>query len=98
MGCPLVEGLESRVLLSRVLGIDISGYQPSNINWTQVKNGNGSTVPGHAYAYAKATEGVGFADGHYSGYVSGARSGGVKIGAYHYARYDLGNDPVAEAD
>jgi lysozyme len=94
----LIEPLEGRVLLSRVLGIDISHYQPTTINWTQVKNGNGSTVPGRAFAYAKAVEGTGYNDPAFAGFVSGAHAAGVKIGAYDYARYDLAVDPVAEAD
>jgi lysozyme len=94
----LIEPLEGRVLLARVLGIDISHYQPTTINWTQVKNGNGSTIPGRAFAYAKAVEGTGYNDPAFAGFVSGAHAAGVKIGAYDYARYDLGVDPVAEAD
>jgi lysozyme len=94
----LIDSLEPRLLLARPLGIDISGYQPTNINWAQVKSGNGSTIPGRSFTYAKATEGVGFSDSHFAGYVSGAHAAGMKIGAYHYARYDLGNSPVSEAD
>src|SRR4051812_37985933 len=93
-----LEELEGRVLMARVLGIDISHWQPATGNWAQVRSGNGADAPGYTFAYAKATEGTGYKDANFPGYVSGAHAAGFKIGAYDYARYDQGVDPVAEAN
>lgn len=73
----------------RPLGIDVSEYQgtldspPTNVNWTSVKN-SGSV----SYAWAKATEGTTFTDPDYTYNASHAKSAGVPIGAYHFARPD----------
>src|SRR5436305_15176786 len=83
----LIDALEPRLLLARPLGIDISHWQPTAINWAQVKSGNGSTIPGRDFAYAKASEGLTYHDDHFVGYVTGAPAAAMKIGAYHYARH-----------
>src|SRR5438876_10767388 len=86
-----IEQLESRVLMARPLGIDVSDYQPS-INWTSVKSA------GYDFAWTKATEGVTFnATTFTSTRMNSAKNAGVVIGAYHYARYD-NNTATAEVN
>jgi GH25 family lysozyme M1 (1,4-beta-N-acetylmuramidase)/alpha-tubulin suppressor-like RCC1 family protein len=68
-----------RALAQRPLGTDVSGYQPS-INWTTVKNA------GVAFAWAKATEGTDYVNPDFTAQETGAKSVGIYIGAYHYAR------------
>ena len=63
----------------RPLGTDVSGHQPS-IDWTTVRNA------GVAFAWAKATEGTGYTSPDFGAQESGAKSVGIFIGAYHYAR------------
>src|ERR1022692_1892730 len=63
----------------RPLGTDVSGYQPS-INWTTVKNA------GVAFAWSKATEGTGYVNPYFTSQEAGAKSVGIYIGAYHFAR------------
>ena len=63
----------------RPLGTDVSGYQPS-INWTTVKNG------GVTFAWTKATEGTGYVNPYFTAQETGAKSVGIYIGAYHFAR------------
>lgn len=68
-----------RALAQRPLGTDVSGYQPS-INWTTVKNA------GVAFAWTKATEGTDYVNPYFTAQEAGAKSVGIYIGAYHYAR------------
>src|SRR5437588_3871888 len=70
-----------RALAQRPLGIDVSDYQGS-INWTSVKNA------GIAFAWTKATEGTGGLQTYFAVNEANAKTAGVPIGAYHYARYD----------
>jgi autotransporter-associated beta strand protein len=63
----------------RPMGTDVSGYQPS-INWTTVKNA------GVTFAWAKATESTGYTSPDFASQMAGAKSVGIYIGAYHFAR------------
>lgn len=68
--------------LVQVLGIDVySGNAP--INWTQVKGA------GYTFAWAKATEGVGYTDSQYATFAVSGVNAGMKMGAYHFWRGDL---------
>lgn len=68
--------------LTQVLGIDVySGNAP--INWTQVKGA------GYTFAWAKASEGVGYTDSQYATFAANGVSAGMKMGAYHFWRGDL---------
>ncbi len=71
-------------------GIDVSHWQ-GTIDWAEVK------ASGRTFAFAKATEGIGFEDSSYDENRVGAMAAGMKFGAYHFARPGS-NDPVAEAD
>src|SRR5262245_35291557 len=72
-------------------GIDVAVYQKQP-DWSKVASGN-------AFAFAKATEGVGFEDPSWNyNAVALALPGPLVPGAYHFARPDLGNSPEAEAD
>ena len=68
--------------LVQVLGVDVYSGN-GTINWAQVK------AAGYTFAYAKATEGVGYTDGQYLNYAVNGVSAGMKMGAYHFARPDL---------
>jgi GH25 family lysozyme M1 (1,4-beta-N-acetylmuramidase) len=83
-----------------IRGLDVSNHQ-ERIDWSRVKG------DGIAFAYVKASEGVGFADPRYQAHVTGARSVGIRTGAYHFARPDTNSggrlaevrrDARAEAD
>lgn len=68
---------------AKPLGTDVSGYQPSNIDWLHCKTN------GVAFAYVKATEGTGYVNPNMVGQITGATSLGIPVGLYHYARPDL---------
>jgi GH25 family lysozyme M1 (1,4-beta-N-acetylmuramidase) len=90
LGLGLLAGPE-RALAQRPLGIDVSegsGF----ITWTTVKNA------GVTFAWAEASEGAGFPDSQFVNNMNNAKAAGVLIGAYHYARYDLGTSATAEAN
>ena len=72
-----------RALAQRPLGIDVSHYQGSSINWTSVR------TSGVSFAWAKASEGTGFTDATFTINEANAKAAGVFIGGYHYARFDL---------
>ena len=76
---------------ARAEGIDASHWQ-GTIAWTKVAGS------GKKFVYLKATEGTTYADPTFVGNRSGARTAGVKVGAYHFARPDTtAGDAVAEA-
>ena len=66
----------------QILGVDVYSGN-STINWNQVK------AAGYTFAWAKATEGVGYTDSEYLNYAVNGVSAGMKMGAYHFARGDL---------
>src|SRR5215831_3756511 len=82
---------------ARPIGIDVSDYQSSSINWSTLKN-----TYGISFAWAKISEGQSSAGGsHFATYAANARAAGIVIGAYHFARYDLNtgtNGATAEAN
>ena len=66
----------------QIRGVDVySGNSP--INWAQVK------AAGYTFAWAKATEGVGYTDSQYLNFAVNGVNAGLKMGAYHFARPDL---------
>jgi len=74
-----------------IKGIDVSNHQ-ERIDWSRVK------AEGIAFAYVKASEGQTFVDPKYQAHVTGARSVGIKTGAYHFARPDTNStDPAKDA-
>jgi autotransporter-associated beta strand protein len=68
------------VLAQRPMGTDVSSYQGSGINWATVKS------DGVSFAWTKATEGTYYIDADFTINESHAKSAGVLIGAYHFAR------------
>jgi GH25 family lysozyme M1 (1,4-beta-N-acetylmuramidase)/ribosomal protein S16 len=72
-------------------GIDVSHWQ-GDINWTKVYNA------GYSFAFAKATEGVGYADSYFLTNTVNGTNAGVLMGAYHFARPDLNNSGEEEAE
>lgn len=69
-------------------GIDISKYQ-SNIDLSKIDTD---------FVIVKATEGVGYTDKCCDKLYQQAKKLGKKLGVYHFARPDLGNTAIAEAD
>jgi len=65
-------------LAQRPLGIDVSSYQGSGVNWSGV-----------TFGWAKATEGTYDDDADFAINENNAKSHGTYIGAYHFARPDL---------
>jgi lysozyme len=63
-----------------VLGIDVSNVNGS-IAWSRI-------APELDFAFAKATEGLGFVDSNLGVNRAGARAHGVPLGLYHFARPD----------
>jgi len=74
----------------RPLGIDVSSYQGTGINWASVENS------GVSFAWAKATEGVSITDSAFTINAVNAKAAGVHIGAYDFAHPE-DNTPAAEA-
>ena len=74
-----------------IKGIDVSNHQ-DRIDWSRVK------ADGIAFAYVKASEGQTFVDPKYDAHVAGAKSVGIRTGAYHFARPDTdASDPEQDA-
>lgn len=69
-------------------GIDISMHQPAL---------NPSVVRAD-FVIVKATEGVGYIDPKFKNHVSNVIASGKRLGLYHFARNDLGNTGIQEAD
>ena len=72
-----------RAMAQRPLGVDVSDYQGSAINWASVK------ASGVSFAWAKATEGASSTASTFTVNEANAQAAGVLIGAYDYARPDL---------
>ena len=69
-------------------GIDISKWQ-AGIDLSKIDTD---------FVICKATEGVGYTDKNCDGFYQEAKSLGKKLGVYHFARPDLGNSAIDEAD
>jgi GH25 family lysozyme M1 (1,4-beta-N-acetylmuramidase) len=77
---------------NRLEGIDVSHWQ-GTIDWSKVR------AAGKKFAFIKASEHTSFVDNKYQTNRSNAKAAGLKVGAYHFARPDLGTtDAYAEAD
>jgi lysozyme len=74
-----------------VLGIDVSAWQRS-ISWKAIKEA------GVEFGWIKATEGTGYVSPTYERHRQAARRHGIPVGAYHFARPDADDGPLAEAD
>src|ERR1035437_6070836 len=82
LGLGMLVGPE-RAMAQRPIGIDVSHWQGTGINWASVK------TSGVTFAWAKASEGTGYTDNTFAVNEANAKAAGVLIGAYHFARYDL---------
>ena len=74
---------------ARTVGLDVSHFQGSGINWTSVKG------DGRSFAWSKATEGTGTTDADFSGNISRGKAAGVIMGAYHFAHPES-DSPASE--
>ena len=72
------------LLAQRPLGVGISSYNGSGINWTSVKNS------GISFAWAKATEGTSITDADFAINENNGKAAGVYLGAYHFAHPGVG--------
>jgi lysozyme len=80
-------------MANHVKGIDISRWQGTNINWTNVKR------DGYKFAFMKLTDGHSYKSAFIDGarqQANGALNAGLKIGYYHYSHPT--NSPTLEAD
>ena len=68
-------------------GVDLSHWQSTFNNFNDID-----------FAIIKATEGVGYVDPACDTLYQRAKNAGKLLGVYHYARPDLGNNAIAEAD
>lgn len=73
----------------RIPGIDVARYQ-GEPDWAAVRGA------GYAFAYIKATEGVGYVSPTLDAKLAGARNAGMVTGLYHFARPDT-NAPEQDA-
>lgn len=80
----------ARALAQRPLGIDVSSYQGSGVNWS------GEKASGVSFGWAKATEGTYDDDSDFVINENNGKAAGVYMGAYHFARPDL-DSPGSEA-
>ncbi|MGB2954009.1 MAG: GH25 family lysozyme, partial [Gaiellaceae bacterium] len=74
-----------------VRGVDVSHWD-GTVGWSELAGG------GYSFAFAKATEGPTLGDLTYVFNRTGARSAGVKFGAYHFARPAGSDDASITAD
>ena len=73
-------------------GVDISVHQ-GTVDFAQVRSA------GKRFVFAKASEGIGFADSRYQANRAGAMSNDLAFSPYHFARPDLNpGNPAGEAD
>jgi len=90
----VISGLPARVRLDvgpTLPGIDVSHWQ-GEIDWARVAD------RGVRFAFLKATDGHDFVDPTFVANRAGARSNGLAVGAYHFARPDPSKgDAVEEA-
>src|SRR3954466_14515605 len=93
-GCaqqPLEANLEQEATVCgvgpTVKGIDVSVYQ-GTINWTAVKN------DGVKYAVIRVSDGLNSIDSKFAANWSGAKTAGIKRGAYQFFRPS--QDPIAQ--
>jgi len=86
-----VSSAVSKATSSNVDGLDVSHWQ-GTINWTKVRNA------GYVFTFAKGTEGVGWTDVKFHENMVNGDNAGVVMGVYHFARPDLGNSAVDEAN
>ena len=76
----------------RLEGIDVSHWQ-GTIDWGKVRGA------GKKFAFIKASEHTSFVDDKYQTNRANAKAAGLKVGAYHFARPNVGTtDAYAEAD
>ncbi|WP_379971022.1 GH25 family lysozyme [Ectobacillus sp. sgz5001026] len=71
--------------------IDVSHYTGS-VDWQKV------AAAGFKAAYMKVTEGINFIDETFDGHVKWATTFGIACGAYHFARPEINQDPIVEAN
>lgn len=76
------------------LGVDVSHHNNDKgpINWKAVKN------DGVDFALIKATENMSYVDPYFKSNVKNAKANGLKVGAYHFARFRNVSTMKAELD
>lgn len=79
-------------MTTKIKGIDISHWQndAGPIDWNKVKK------DGVEFVIVKATEGTGYVDPYFKANVKNAKKVGLKVGAYHFARFETESKMKAE--
>lgn len=72
-----------------VRGIDISHHNGPEIDFEAVRDA------GYSFVYIKATEGTNFKDRHFVNNARRAREAGLRVGAYHFFRFDTDGEMQA---
>ena len=70
-------------------GIDIARYA-GKVDWELVAD------QGYGFVYMKATEGSSLVDANYNRYYSKAKQAGLRVGAYHFFRFDQAGSDQAQ--
>jgi lysozyme len=70
-------------------GIDIARYA-GKVDWDKVAD------QGYGFVYMKATEGTSLTDPNYSSYYQKAKQAGLRVGAYHFFRFDQAGSDQAQ--
>lgn len=91
-------GMVAAIVAGRPLGYPVGGIDLSShdhehfpVGWTT------EVAAGSRFVYIKATEGTGYVNPHFDADYDAARAAGRYVGAYVFARPDLG-DPVGQAE
>lgn len=93
--CIILTMSAQRVNISRytnknqIIGIDVS-HHTGQIDWNKIKE------QGVEFAYIKSTEGTTFLDARYMFNIQKAREAGIKVGAYHFFRFNQSGQKQAD--
>lgn len=74
-------GVAPRVDMYEIRGLDLSAHN-GDVDFDKVREA------GYEFVYLKATEGVRFKDVRFERNAAAARRAGLKVGAYHFFRFD----------
>ena len=86
---PLENVVPIRIEKTKLLGIDVSHYEPE-IDWNEAKSF------GVDFMFTKATEGLFFIDKLLKKHIEGAKQAGILTGVYHF--FHAGNSGDGQAD
>ena len=90
---------EYTILKKGSWGVDVSDWQPSDINWTTAKNAGVSfAFLRTSYGWPTCPRATGEQDENFETYYTNARAAGVQVGVYHYSWARSTDEAIAEAN